>query len=120
MLERRCAIPPSHAGKLVAVMQELRMRRARGAVFAGRYGLITPRDLFRWATRAGISYEELALHGYCLLAERLRTSDERSSVQEARSYLPILCQVWQLSLLCGLFRLQLSVEGEATVWCWSC
>lgn len=82
VLERRCVIPASHAIKLVAVMQELRMRRSRGAVFAGRYGLITPRDLFRWATRAGISYEDLALHGYCLLAERLRTNDERRSVQE--------------------------------------
>lgn len=82
MLERRCVIPTSHATKLVAVMQELRMRRARGAVFAGGHGLITPRDLFRWATRAGVSYEDLALHGYCLLAERLRTNYERRSVQE--------------------------------------
>eukprot|EP00892_Ulva_mutabilis_P006640 jgi/Ulvmu1/4348/UM002_0072.1 len=82
VLERVCAIAPSHAAKLVAVMQELRMRRARGAVFAGRYGLITPRDLFRWASRAGMSHDELALHGYCLLAERLRTSGERASVQE--------------------------------------
>lgn len=84
MLEQVCAIAPSHAAKMVAVMQELRMRRARGAVFAGQYGLITPRDLFRWAARAGLSHEELALHGYCLLAERLRTSGERDSVQEVR------------------------------------
>ena len=80
VLEQRCAIPASHAGKLVAVMNELRILRSRGNVFAGCHGLITPRDLFRWASRQGLSYEELSMHGYSLLAERLRTQDERDQV----------------------------------------
>ena len=33
-------------------------------VFAGKRGLITPRDLFRWAERGAASYLELAQHGY--------------------------------------------------------
>jgi midasin len=80
VLEQRCAIPASHAGKLVSVMSELRILRSRGNVFAGCHGLITPRDLFRWASRQGSSYEELSMHGYSLLAERLRTQDERKQV----------------------------------------
>jgi midasin (ATPase involved in ribosome maturation) len=84
VLERRCRIPASHAGKLVSVMGELRMRRSRGHIFAGCHGLITPRDLFRWAMRQGTTYDDLALHGYSLLAERLRTPDERLQVQQVQ------------------------------------
>jgi midasin len=80
VLEQRCAIPASYAGRLVAVMSELRILRSRGNVFAGCHGLITPRDLFRWANRHASSYEELTMHGYSLLAERLRTQDERDLV----------------------------------------
>jgi midasin len=80
VLEQRCAMPASHASKLVAVMSELRILRSRGNVFAGCHGLITPRDLFRWASRQASSYDELAMHGYSLLAERLRSQDEREQV----------------------------------------
>ena len=48
ILEKRCAIAPSYAAKLVDVMRELQRRRAGSNVFAGRHGFITPRDLFRW------------------------------------------------------------------------
>ena len=50
-------------------------------VFAGKHGLITPRDLFKWANRAAVSYQELAENGFLLLGERLRAADERSTVQ---------------------------------------
>lgn len=50
-------------------------------VFAGKHGLITPRDLFKWAGRGAISYEQLAANGYMLLAERLRLQEERDVVQ---------------------------------------
>jgi midasin len=63
-------------------MQHLRLRRSRSAIFAGRHGLITPRDLFRWAARGAVSYQDLALNGYLLLAERLRSTDECSVVKE--------------------------------------
>ena len=52
-------------------------------VFAGKHGLITPRDLFRWAQRGSGSYLQLAQHGYMLLAERLRSPREAASVQDA-------------------------------------
>ena len=52
-------------------------------VFAGKHGLITPRDLFRWAERGADNYTQLAQHGYMLLAERLRSPGEAASVQDS-------------------------------------
>ena len=87
ILHQRCAIAPSHASKLVDAMVELQRRRAASTVFAGRHGLITARDLFKWADRAAAGaagYAALAAHGYHLLAERLRTPEERDTVQQVR------------------------------------
>jgi midasin len=82
ILEKRCAIAPSYASKLVSVMRELQRRRALSNVFAGRHGFITPRDLFRWAGRGAVGYQQLAEDGYAVLGERLRSDDERSTVHE--------------------------------------
>ena len=51
-------------------------------VFAGKHGYITPRDLFKWAGRGAVGYQQLAESGYLLLAERLRSAPERAIVQE--------------------------------------
>ena len=51
-------------------------------VFAGKHGLVTPRDLFKWANRGAVTYTELAENGYMLLGERLRAADERAAVQD--------------------------------------
>ena len=82
ILEKRCACPPSHAKLLVKVMKTLRQRRSRTGVFRGKDGLITPRDLLRWAGRGATSKIELALEGYFLLAERLRLDEERDAVRK--------------------------------------
>ncbi|KAJ7552529.1 hypothetical protein O6H91_06G059200 [Diphasiastrum complanatum] len=85
ILEKRCQIPPSHAAKMVDVMKDLQRHRQGSKVFAGKHGFITPRDLFRWAERhkkTGISYEDLAMSGYMLLAERLRDPLEKNVVQK--------------------------------------
>ena len=52
-------------------------------MFAGKHGLITPRDLFKWAARGAVTYQHLAENGYMLLGERLRSLEERSVVQKA-------------------------------------
>ncbi|GIL43445.1 hypothetical protein Vafri_916, partial [Volvox africanus] len=80
ILEKRCAIAPSYAAKLVAVQRELQRRRNAASVFAGKHGFITPRDLFRWAERGAVGYEALAADGALLLGERLRTPGERDEV----------------------------------------
>lgn len=85
ILEKRCKIPGSYAGKMVEVMKELQLHRQSSKVFSGKHGFITPRDLFRWADRFrafGKSYEDLSLDGYYLLAERLRDDAEKRVVQE--------------------------------------
>ena len=51
-------------------------------VFTGKKSLITLRDLFRWADRRPAGYEELARDGYMLLAERVRTPEEKQRVKE--------------------------------------
>jgi midasin len=82
ILELRCKLAPSYAARLVDAMVDLQRRRTQSMVFAGRQGLITPRDLFRWANRGAVGYEELGMNGFLLLAERLRTKDERAAVQK--------------------------------------
>jgi midasin len=81
ILERRCGCPPSHAKLLVRVMKSLRQRRSRTGIFRGKDGLITPRDLLRWAGRGSLSKTDLALEGYMLLAERLRIDEEKDVVR---------------------------------------
>jgi len=81
ILERRCGCPPSHAKLLVKVMKSLRQRRSRTGIFRGKDGLITPRDLLRWAGRGASSKQELAMEGYMLLAERLRIDEEKDVVR---------------------------------------
>ena len=81
ILERRCGCPPSHAKLLVKVMKSLRQRRSRTGIFRGKDGLITPRDLLRWAGRGASTKQELAMEGYMLLAERLRNEEEKLAVQ---------------------------------------
>ena len=82
ILEKRCKIAPTYAIKLVTAMRELQRRRAISNVFAGRHGYITPRDLFRWAERHAVGYQQLAEDGFALLGERLRNSEERNTVRE--------------------------------------
>lgn len=82
ILEKRSACPPSHARMLVSIMNALRQRRSKSGVFLGKDGFITPRDLLRWAERGASSKVELAREGYMLLAERLRTKEEKEYVRE--------------------------------------
>ena len=97
ILEKRCSCPPSHAKSLVKIMVALRQRRNSHGVFLGKDGLITPRDLLRWAERGGSSKLALAHEGYMLLAERLRSADERNIVkEEIESHLGVVIDVQEI------------------------
>jgi MoxR-like ATPase len=82
ILQQRCGCPPTHAKLLVNVMIALRHRRSKSGVFRGKDGLITPRDLLRWAERGATSKQELAVEGFMLLGERLRDEDEKLMVKQ--------------------------------------
>ncbi|KAH9260092.1 hypothetical protein BASA81_001864 [Batrachochytrium salamandrivorans] len=81
ILKLRSRLPESFTVKMVNVMRELQLRRSKSQLFAGKTGLITPRDLLRWADRQPSTYQDLAEQGYRLLGERLRTVEERLEVQ---------------------------------------
>lgn len=82
ILCQRCRIAPSYAQKIVRVFGELTKRRQSTRVFESKHGFATLRDLFRWAGRDAVSYQQLAENGYMLLAERARRSEDKAVVRE--------------------------------------
>lgn len=82
IISQKCRIAPSQAARIGRVFTELAQRRTGGHIFAGRHAMATLRDLFRWASRPMDTAEEMACHGYMVLAERLRHADERHAVRE--------------------------------------
>jgi midasin len=78
----RCRIAPSYAQKTVRVFRELTKRRQSTRVFESKQGFATLRDLFRWAGRDAVSYQQLAENGYMLLAERARRAEDKGVVKE--------------------------------------
>ncbi len=84
ILEKRCQVAPSYATKMVRVFLDLQKARARNRIFDGKESFMTLRDLFRWGNRKNSGGEQpLGEDGYLLLAERTRSKEERSLVQEA-------------------------------------
>lgn len=79
---QRCKIAPSYAHRIVQVFEELRHRRQATRVFEASQSFATLRDLFRWAGRDASSYQELAEHGFMLLAERSRSEEDKIVVRE--------------------------------------
>ncbi|KAL6308298.1 midasin [Sparassis latifolia] len=82
ILCQRCRIAPSYGQRIVAVFRELQKRRQSSRVFESKHGFATLRDLFRWAGRDALDYDELAANGYMLLAERARREDDKAIVKE--------------------------------------
>ncbi|TFY72597.1 hypothetical protein EVG20_g419 [Dentipellis fragilis] len=82
ILCQRCRIAPSYGHRIVEVFRELQKRRQASRVFESKHGFATLRDLFRWAGRDAVGYQELAENGYMLLAERARRDDDKAVVKE--------------------------------------
>jgi midasin len=82
ILCQRCRIAQSYAQRIVSVFRELQKRRQSSRVFESKLSFATLRDLFRWAGRDAVSYQELAENGYMLLAERARREDDKIVVKE--------------------------------------
>ena len=81
ILCQRCRIAPSYAQRIVSVFRELQKRRQTSRVFESKQGFATLRDLFRWAGRDAVGYQELAENGYMLLAERARREHDKAVVK---------------------------------------
>ncbi|KAG7889896.1 hypothetical protein KL936_002570 [Ogataea polymorpha] len=83
ILRERCQIAPSYAHKIVEVYKELSVQRQSTRLFEKKNSFATLRDLFRWALRDAVGYEQLAANGYMLLAERVRRPEEKEVVKTA-------------------------------------
>ena len=81
ILCQRCQIAPSYAKKIVQVFEELRHRRQASRVFESKSSFATLRDLFRWAERGAVGYQQLAEDGYMLLAERGRNEEDKEVIK---------------------------------------
>ena len=82
IINKRCKIAPSYCKKLIKSMKDLQLQRQTNKFFQAKESAITVRDLIKWAKRPHGSQEELAMEGYCLLAERLRSEAERDEVRK--------------------------------------
>ncbi|KAL8426006.1 hypothetical protein Efla_001924 [Eimeria flavescens] len=111
ILLSRCKLPASRAEPMLNVFCDLQQRRAKSSIFCGAHGFMTIRDLMRWGRRVGnspfqnhlqqqqqqqlqqqqgegevrecapTSLEEVALEGWFLVGERLRSEEERAIVK---------------------------------------
>ncbi|KAH3685853.1 hypothetical protein WICPIJ_003141 [Wickerhamomyces pijperi] len=82
ILRERCQIAPTYAKKIVEVYRQLTVQRQSSRLFEQKNSFATLRDLFRWALREAVGYEQLAANGYMLLAERVRKPEEKVVVKE--------------------------------------
>ena len=81
IIRERTEIAPSYAEQIVRVYKELLLLRQSERLFEQRHSFVTLRDLFRWASRKADTREQLALHGFMLIAERVRKPQERTEVK---------------------------------------
>ncbi|KAF5661149.1 midasin (AAA ATPase) [Fusarium heterosporum] len=73
---------PPDCRRIVTVYKELSRLRQTSRLFEQKDSFATLRDLFRWALREAETREEIAAHGFMLLAERVRDEEERIAVKE--------------------------------------
>jgi midasin len=73
---------PSDCKRIVNVYKELSRLRQTSRLFEQKDSFATLRDLFRWALRKADTREEIAAHGFMLLAERVRNDEERLAVRQ--------------------------------------
>ncbi|EYB82690.1 hypothetical protein Y032_0353g3293 [Ancylostoma ceylanicum] len=84
----RCGVHTSAATKMINVLSKLRLKRSVSGLFSAKDGLMTLRDVFRWAKRLSTDstcddwLQILANHGYFLLAGRCRNQKDVDSVVE--------------------------------------
>ena len=84
IIHKRGRMALSHSKKLISILKDLKYKRQSGSFFS-KEGVITVRDLLKWASRHAKTdggMESLAYEGYLLLAERMRTTSEKQFVSD--------------------------------------
>ncbi|KAI5949928.1 hypothetical protein KGF54_005406 [Candida jiufengensis] len=113
ILRQRCQIAPSYAKKIVDVYKQLTVQRQSTRLFEQKNSFATLRDLFRWATREAVGYEELAINGYMLLAERVRKDDEKIAVKETIE--KVMKVKLDMESYCENYDLDALIESDTSV-----
>ena len=67
---------------MVNIYQDLQEKRSSDNIFSQKEGLITIRDLLKWGSRDIYKREGLAYEGYFVIAEKLRTIEEKNKVKK--------------------------------------
>ncbi|KAI6781079.1 Midasin [Emericellopsis cladophorae] len=80
--ERSRNTSPPDCKRIVEVYQRLSKLRQTNRLFEQKDSFATLRDLFRWALREGDNRQQIAEHGFMLLAERVRDEEERLAVKK--------------------------------------
>uniref|UniRef100_A0A0K0EEP4 Midasin n=1 Tax=Strongyloides stercoralis TaxID=6248 RepID=A0A0K0EEP4_STRER len=114
----KCKVAPSSAQKMVNVLVELRSRRSLSGIFSASDGLMTLRDVFRWAGRLSNSGDEgrdwkqcLADHGYFLLAGRCRNINDENVIKSVlEKHLKVTIEPEKLFSLDSIFMPKFVVD----------
>ncbi|OAG39541.1 hypothetical protein AYO21_06185 [Fonsecaea monophora] len=115
ILRERTQIAPSFCTKIVAVYKKLSLLRQSSRLFEQRNSFATLRDLFRWASRPVDDWQQLAHHGFMLLAERVREPAERAVVKKILE--ETIKIVIDESILYGVPRIPNTVQHhDSIVW----
>ena len=109
IVTQSCGIAPKFSKMMVAVMIELQTRRQQSSLFQGKYGAVTTRDLIKWGRRQPQSAIEVAEEGYMLLAEKLRSEDEKRGVEE------VLNTVCKVKIITNMLYEYPEIEEEVKV-----
>ncbi|SBS89388.1 dynein-related AAA-type ATPase, putative, partial [Plasmodium malariae] len=83
ILHRRCAISPNISKKMIQVFTELRNVKSNYNYFNDN--LMTLRDLIKWGNRYPNTNTEACLHGYYIIAEKLRNEKDKQTVKDILS-----------------------------------
>ncbi|ETB59795.1 hypothetical protein YYC_03183 [Plasmodium yoelii 17X] len=79
ILHRKCAISPSISKKMIQVFTELKDVKSNYNYFNG--SLMTLRDLIKWGNRNPSNNSDACLHGYYIIAEKLRNDKDKETVK---------------------------------------
>lgn len=86
IIQQTCPqLASSFCKRIIEVYQKLIEYSKTSAtnVFLGSHGFITLRDLFKWIRRTPLqTWQDIAQHGYMLLAERLRNENDKDTVKK--------------------------------------
>lgn len=111
---------PPDCRRIVTVYKELSRLRQTSRIFEQKDSFATLRDLFRWALREADTREEIAAHGFMLLAERVRNEEERLAVKEVIEKVFKVTidpqQLYSAKLAPELKQFSLQPNGQGVVW----